>query len=42
VDKVPQRLAPDLGEHSVAILRDVGYDEIQIKSLLASGVVVQS
>jgi len=41
-DKVPPRLAPELGEHSVDILREAGYDEIQIKSLLASGVVVQS
>jgi crotonobetainyl-CoA:carnitine CoA-transferase CaiB-like acyl-CoA transferase len=41
-DKVVPRLAPELGQHSVEILREAGYDDIQIKSLLASGVVVQA
>ncbi|MGW4304216.1 CaiB/BaiF CoA transferase family protein [Streptomyces sp. NPDC004376] len=37
--KVPPRPAPDLGEHTDAVLRDVGYDDRQITDLRAAGVV---
>ncbi len=41
VEKVAPRFPPELGEHSVEILREVGYDAAEIEKLLASGAVVQ-
>lgn len=39
VTKVPAHRAPEIGEHSEEILRDLGYERQQISDLRASGVV---
>src|SRR5262245_24856021 len=41
-EKVPPTLAPEIGEHSVEILRKAGFDQVEIDRLLASGVVIQA
>src|SRR5262249_37975766 len=41
VEKTPPRLAPELGEHSMEILREYGYDDADIEAMVASRVIVQ-
>ena len=42
VEKVTPRFPPELGEHSVEILRDAGYSDAEIEELRAGRVIVQS
>jgi len=39
VEKAPAKWAPDLGEHNVENLQELGFDPNQIESRLASGIV---
>jgi len=41
-DKVPPRMAPAVGEHTVDVLREAGFDAAEIDRLLAAGAVVQA
>ena len=41
-EKVPPTLAPEIGQHSIEILRAAGVDEAEIERLLREGVVVQA
>jgi crotonobetainyl-CoA:carnitine CoA-transferase CaiB-like acyl-CoA transferase len=40
-DKVPARMAPEIGEHTVEVLREAGVDAAEIDRLLAADVIVQ-
>jgi crotonobetainyl-CoA:carnitine CoA-transferase CaiB-like acyl-CoA transferase len=41
VEKVAPRFPPELGEHSVEVLREAGFGDAEIDGLLASRVIVQ-
>jgi len=41
-EKVPPRLAPAIGEHTVTVLREAGFDEAEIARLLKAGAIVQA
>ena len=35
----PRRVAPDIGEHTVEVLKELGYDDGRIADLIESGAV---
>jgi len=41
-DKVPPTLAPEIGQHTVAVLRAAGIAATEIERLLSAGVIVQA
>jgi len=41
-EKVPATLAPGIGEHTLEVLREAGFDEADLARLLQSGVIAQS
>ena len=41
-DKVPPTLAPEIGEHTVEVLRAAGVPGEEIERLLRAGVIVQA
>jgi crotonobetainyl-CoA:carnitine CoA-transferase CaiB-like acyl-CoA transferase len=41
-EKVPPRLAPEIGQHTVEVLRGAGISAVEIERLLQAGVIVQA
>ena len=41
-EKTPATFAPEIGEHTVDVLREAGMPETEIERLLAAGVIVQA
>ena len=41
-EKVPATFAPEIGEHTVEVLRGLGVAEAEIERLLAAGIIVQA
>jgi len=41
-EKLPATMAPEIGEHTVEVLREAGVDEAEIERLLHAGVIVQA
>ena len=39
VAKEKPKLAPEIGQHSIEVLRALGYDEVAIQALIRSGVI---
>ena len=35
-------MAPEIGEHTIEVLREAGVDEAEIERLLRAGVIVQA
>lgn len=42
IDKVPPGKAPALGEHTVEVLREIGFSDTQIRTLISEGTVASS
>ena len=41
-EKMPATMAPEIGEHTVEVLREAGVDEAEVERLLRAGVIVQA
>ena len=41
-EKMPATMAPEIGEHTVEVLREAGVDEAEVERLLRDGVIVQA